>query len=324
MACPFPYSAPELGLQNYKDLRHELEADYSTNFDLRGRRSGQPRRLLRSGGKYTTRLTINGPNVHLGIRFLEELCARMDLDLRHWPRPLILREAGSEARPQPQPEAVPPQDDEVEEVEGQKSDSDDETEPDWGDDEVEIEGERVATGHGSVQPFLGQARLPSTGEKEVGDRLVEVLRPLAFNLCQHMPDRQPHLESLSQNINIVDVTRNSEWVVAFCTTTFKRSWQLKFSLPWNLLTLYPHRAHAMLFVADLNGEEDTELTDFFRDHCQLAHELNYLHILSGSIPGWDASRAKNAVHFGALEFLEQAAASARGKVTVGVVAVFCC
>ena len=62
----------------------------------------------------------------------------------------------------------------------------------------------------------------------------------------------------------------------------------------------------MLFIANLNPEEDTELDDFFNEHCSLAHDLNYFHVFRGTIPGWDASRCKNSVHYAALEFLEKA------------------
>ena len=121
-----------------------------------------------------------------------------------------------------------------------------------------------------------------------------------------MPERQLHLEALCQNINVVDVSFTSSRILAFCVTTFKRSWQLKLSLPWNLLSLFPHRKNAMLFIANLNPEEDTELDEFFTEHCALAHELNYFHVFRGSIAGWDASRCKNSVHYAALAFLEEA------------------
>ena len=148
-------------------------------------------------------------------------------------------------------------------------------------------------GHGSSQPFRGQQRLGE--EPHVGDLLVAQLRPVAYNLCRELPDRQLHLDSLCQNINVVNLSLQSELILVFCVTSYKRSWQLKLSLPWNLLTLYPVRKNVRLFIADLNPEEDTELEDFFRDYCSLAHEWNYLHVFRGSILGWDASRCKNAL-----------------------------
>ena len=60
-----------------------------------------------------TWLTIKGPNVATAITLLEELCRSAELSLRLWRRPIILRERGSEALPQPEPhrDAARPPDD---------------------------------------------------------------------------------------------------------------------------------------------------------------------------------------------------------------------
>ena len=99
-----------------------MKNDYGINFDLRGRDSGQPRRVVRAGGRRIVWLTMNGPNIATGIQFLEELCSIKDLDLRHWRRPIVHAEVGSEASPHPNPEANKPQDEEEDEEEDEQED----------------------------------------------------------------------------------------------------------------------------------------------------------------------------------------------------------
>ena len=128
----FPYTAPQLDLGEYKKLKDELQETYGTNFDIRGRDSGQPRRAVRAGGPRRAWLTIFGPHVETAVRFLEELCEKAGLDLARWRKPIIHRQAGSEAYPQPDPQAAKPSNDEEDE-EGQPSD-DEEDESDYEDD----------------------------------------------------------------------------------------------------------------------------------------------------------------------------------------------
>ena len=138
---------------------------------------------------------------------------------------------------------------------------------------------------------------------------MRTLRPLAFELCSAEPDKALNLDSLCQNINVVHLEVPSGMVVAFCVTAYKRSWQLKLSLPWNLMTMYPYRHVAALSVADLNPVEDKELEEFFTTFCGQAQALGFLSVFKGSVPGWDASRCKNSIHFAALEKLQQVAAT---------------
>ena len=146
--------------------------------------------------------------------------------------------------------------------------------------------------------------MPTEEETQVGTDLVLALQKPAYELVRQDMAVQQHLISLTQNINIVHLEL-PKTIVAFCVTTYKRSWQLKLSLPWNLLTLYPYRHRAHLFIADLNEEGDSELEDFFAANCGLAQKIGLLTIFRGTIPGWDASRCKNAVHYAALHKLEQ-------------------
>ena len=150
---------------------------------------------------------------------------------------------------------------------------------------------------------------------------MRTFRPLAVPLCSAEPDKALHLDSLCQNVNLVHLEVPSDMVVAFCITTYKRTWQLKLSLPWNLMTLYPYRRVAALFVADLNPAEDTELDEFFTSVCGQAQALGILNVFKGSIPGWDASRCKNSVHFAALQKLQQVLSSSEQLTNTAIAVI---
>ena len=85
LRCGFPVPAPQLGLEQYNELRQHLISDFNTNFDLRGRKSSQPRRAA----KYRVVLTMFGPHVAYGLKELVKLAESAGVDLAGWVRPMV-------------------------------------------------------------------------------------------------------------------------------------------------------------------------------------------------------------------------------------------
>ena len=80
----------------------------------------------------------------------------------------------------------------------------------------------------------------------------------------------------------------------FCSTSFKRGWQLKRALPANLLSLWPWRQSLRLCLVVFDSDEASELMGWIRQHCAAALEVGLLVVATSELPNghWHASIAK--------------------------------
>ena len=91
--------------------------------------------------------------------------------------------------------------------------------------------------------------------------------------------------------------------ITFCSTSFKRGWQLKRALPANLLSLWPWRQSLRLCLVVFDSDEAPELMGWIRQHCAAALEVDLLVVATSALPNghWHASIAKNVAHKVAME-----------------------
>ena len=68
-------------------------------------------------------------------------------------------------------------------------------------------------------------------------------------------------------VHIEEAGLPEQCVLAMCTSSFRRTWQVALTIPWNVLAILPFRGQVRLFVGDCNqGESDLEM--FLSDKCQ--------------------------------------------------------
>ena len=91
--------------------------------------------------------------------------------------------------------------------------------------------------------------------------------------------------------------------ITFCSTSFKRGWQLKRALPANLLSLWPWRQSLRLCLVVFDSDDVPALMGWIRQHCAAALEVGLLVVATSALPNghWHASIAKNVAHKVAME-----------------------
>ena len=127
-------------------------------------------------------------------------------------------------------------------------------------------------------------------------------------LLETHPGYTGHFKSLIENMNVTVMDREREGkFFLLCITTYKRSWQIKLTLAWNVMAMFRYRRSAMICVADLN--EDDEIQSFLAEHFSGAIKAGLVSVFRGPLDGWDASRAKNSIHFAAAIKMSEATLS---------------
>ena len=109
------------------------------------------------------------------------------------------------------------------------------------------------------------------------------------------------IDDLVMKVNAIpeDVNGMTGIRLALCSTTLCRNFQTLVALPTVLLACWPYRRLVRVFVADFN--KDSTLFDFVGHHLHEALDAGLLkYRWSHSLKYWDASRAKNAIHFEAI------------------------
>ena len=92
----------------------------------------------------------------------------------------------------------------------------------------------------------------------------------------------------------------SQVSVALCMTTKNRLWQLRHSLPLNLMHAWPHRRWAKIHLVDFGSTDGT--LEWIMMHCRSAIDADLLQVYSvDDMPDWHASVAKNTSHMVASE-----------------------
>ena len=93
--------------------------------------------------------------------------------------------------------------------------------------------------------------------------------------------------------------------VCYCMTTMRRSWQIRMTLAWNVIAIWPYRHNATLVVGDFN--QDDELCQWILDNFAVPLSLGVLRLWrSTAVPFWHASVCKNAVHEAAMRMFIEA------------------
>ena len=86
--------------------------------------------------------------------------------------------------------------------------------------------------------------------------------------------------------------------VCLCVSNLKRGWQLKKTLPMNILSMWPWRACTKMVVVVFENDESDELVAWIQEVCAVALEAGVLTLATARLPNnaWHASVAKNTVH----------------------------
>ena len=97
---------------------------------------------------------------------------------------------------------------------------------------------------------------------------------------------------------------SSSKTVALCTATKNRLWQLRNTLPVNMIQLWPHRQWTKYYLADFGSTDGT--LQFVMNTCQPFIDAGLLEVFSAEgfaegMPYWHASICKNAVHMKATQ-----------------------
>ena len=103
-----------------------------------------------------------------------------------------------------------------------------------------------------------------------------------------------------------------------CATCFRRGWQVKQVLPWNLLTMLPYRDvvryDLVLFGRD---EEDTkDVLEFVRLKLSWATTTNLLRVATAPMEFWSCPEANNTAHVFAATCLEDGGEATKTKLLV--------
>ncbi len=149
--------------------------------------------------------------------------------------------------------------------------------------------------------------------------LQEVVRA-AGAMVEKNPNMKDWLARLEENIAVQqDLGRGGGIHIALYSTSLKRTWQAKLTLPWNVLALWPFRAYASLWMGDFNSAEDAELREFVLTTLQEPVRVGALRLLhTQELEYWHASRCKNAVAHGALSRLMAMGCTAEQVVLVNL------
>lgn len=128
------------------------------------------------------------------------------------------------------------------------------------------------------------------------------MHDLCAPLITSFRDRKDELQTMTNNVHIEEAGLTEQCVLAMCTSSFRRTWQVALTIPWNVLAILPFRGQVRLFVGDCNqGESDLEM--FLSDKCQQAIDAGFIRVFRCQVPGWNASTCKNAIHFAAVAAL---------------------
>ena len=95
--------------------------------------------------------------------------------------------------------------------------------------------------------------------------------------------------------------------ITFCSTCFRRGWQLRKALPMTLVVLWPWRKHLKVVVVLFRSAESDDLREWLQEHCAVALTERLLFIAEARLPGgyWHASIAKNTAHKAAIELFPE-------------------
>ena len=93
--------------------------------------------------------------------------------------------------------------------------------------------------------------------------------------------------------------------VCLCVSNLKRGWQLKKTLPMNILSMWPWRACTKMVVVVFESDESDDLVAWIQEVCAVALEAGALTLATARLPNnaWHASIAKNTVHRCAIEMI---------------------
>ncbi len=125
------------------------------------------------------------------------------------------------------------------------------------------------------------------------------LGPLLTNLLMTQKLRSAFADALLHNISCIEEDLPAK-KLCYCMTSLGRTWQAVRTLAWNLLAMWPYRAHSTLYLADYN--EDDVLCDYVHQRLGVALRVGLLrYYRCGELDHWHASIAKNGIHFAAIE-----------------------
>ena len=131
-------------------------------------------------------------------------------------------------------------------------------------------------------------------------------KEVVHSLIEHIPERHRHVKGLLDRITDEMPTHPEveDRIAVFCGTCFRRGFQVKKVLPWNLLTMLPYRDvvryDLMLFGPE---EEDTkDVLNFIHKKLNWAIQARILRVAVAPMKCWSAPEAKNTSHvFGCSE-----------------------
>jgi hypothetical protein len=105
-------------------------------------------------------------------------------------------------------------------------------------------------------------------------------------------------------------------IVVFCVTSLGRTWQLKLTLPQNIVITLPFRKRIRWCIVDLNPEADVDIGKFVCEHFQVAED--HIAVYKAPATEWHASKAKNTSHKLAHQFVHKTLGESAAKDCVCV------
>ena len=176
----------------------------------------------------------------------------------------------------------------------------------WKENE-EKENEEKAESSGGKDPTgtTGNVLQKGTGPTEQTQRMFSMLRGLAeLKLEGGPPDMTPFLHQLEEEtLGCVDHRGFPDVRLALCVHTYKRSWQLKATLPCMLCSTWQLKPYVRIYVADYN--DDSNLSNWARTcfpESLVDKSLIWLRLHEPKrIDSYHCNLAKNGAHYFAAE-----------------------